>query len=114
MSVRSSRDFGFKSLSNDVLVEVLLGQSPMEFDALDVGANEDVGEFGSLASCESMSSVVEAIAPPETRSRNSTFEDLVRFTPFPIKIVVFAFMPFHVALEAFITVAFRTSSCHVL
>ena len=55
----------------------------------------------------------EAMAPSETRSRNSRFEVLVIDTPFPIARVALAFTPFQVAADALLMVALRTSSCHL-
>ena len=55
----------------------------------------------------------EAIAPSETRSRNSRFEVLVIDTPFPIARVALAFTPFQVTADALLMVALRTSSCHL-
>lgn len=108
----------------EVEVEVQVGGVERLISKLVAAAERDAGVDvdGNSAGCGvgvcggerggEAGATVEASAPSETRSRNSRFVVLVIETPLPIARVAFAFAPFHVAADALLMVAFRTSSCH--
>ena len=83
--------------------ELRAGASRLAIEFLD-------GEAGGVLP---LLGTAEAMAPSETRSRNSRFEVLVIDTPFPIARVALAFTPFQVTADALLMVALRTSSCHL-
>jgi len=86
--------------------ELRAGASRLAIEFLD-------GEAGGVLPLLLLLGTAEAMAPSETRSRNSRFEVLVIDTPFPIARVALAFTPFQVTADALLMVALRTSSCHL-
>ena len=99
MRVRSWRGGGFGLVSFCFPLSFLLSLSRVVLNdevrlvsggesGASVGEYRDVGSAESPASdnlcagsCSSISSVVSVTVAPDTRSRNSTFEDFVRLTP---------------------------------